>query len=47
MSGEFVARMEDELDPVSSTGQVLDDEDAFWQRLQEYVENHSDQDLMA
>ena len=25
----------------------LDDEDAFWQRLQEYVENHSDQDLMA
>ena len=25
----------------------LDDEDAFWQRLQEYVENYSDQDLMA
>ena len=25
----------------------MDDEDAFWQRLQEYVENHSDQDLMA
>ena len=25
----------------------LDDEDTFWQRLQEYVENHPDQDLMA
>ncbi len=37
----------DELDPVSSTGQALDDEDAFWQRLQGYVENHPDQDLMS
>ena len=34
------------LDPVLSTGQALDDEDPFWQRLRECMEQNSEIRLM-